>query len=335
MVINDKQKQAPTPEPILRTRGLNLHFETGKGTVYAVEDMDLTLRRGLTTVILGESGCGKSSLAKAVLRLLPPNVARYDGEILLEGKDVMPLSDERFRREVRWTKMSLVPQAAMNSLNPVIKTGEQVAEPLFVHGKTDSQKNAMERVREVFSLVGMPEDFLGRYPFEYSGGMQQRAAIAMALIAGPDLVVLDEPTSALDILTQANIMNTLKKIKWDTGTTFLLITHDISTSSELADDIGVMYAGKLVERSRSEQFFVNPLHPYSEMLMNSVPRLREDREPESIPGTPPPLFDPPQGCRFAPRCPHRHSRCQKRPPMFEAEGGRLVRCWLYENHNRT
>ncbi len=294
--------------------------------------MDISLPKGRTTVILGESGCGKSSLARAVLRLLPYNVARYDGQVLLDGIDVTGLTERQYRRQVRWVRASLVPQAVMNSLNPVVKVAAQIAEPLYVHGIVRSRKEAMIRVRELFRLVGVPEGFLGRYPFEFSGGMRQRAAIAMALVAGPGLVVLDEPTSALDLLTQANIMNTLKEIKWRMGVTFMLITHDISTSSELADDIGVMYAAWLVERASAGDFFVNPLHPYSKMLMDSVPRLHELKEPKSIPGAPPNLLAPPAGCRFAPRCPRRFEKCDREPPVFEPKDGRYVKCWLYENN---
>ncbi len=314
----------------LETRALHLHFRTRKGVLRAVDDVDIGMKKGRTTVILGESGCGKSSLARAILRLLPNNVARYDGEVLLGGEDLMQLGEEEFRKSVRWTRASLVPQAAMSSLNPVIKVSTQVAEPLLLHRVVRSKGDAARRVREVFALVGIPEDFLTRYPFEFSGGMLQRAAIAMALAAQPELVVLDEPTSALDLLTQANIMNTLKKIKWQSGITFMLITHDISTSSELADDIGVMYAAWLVEHSDAGDFFSKPLHPYSEMLLSSVPRLRVGREPASIPGAPPSLIAPPRGCRFAPRCPHRFARCEQPPPLFEPAPGRLVKCWLYE-----
>ncbi len=315
--------------PALKTRGLNLHFSTRKGTVHAVDDVDISLQKGRTTVVLGESGCGKSSLARSILRLLPNNVQLYSGQVLLNGKDIMQFSQERFRTAVRWTKISLVPQAAMNSLNPVMKIADQIAEPLFVHRMVRNRKEAAERVEKIFRLVGIPEDFLRRYPFEFSGGMQQRAVIAMALVAEPELVVLDEPTSALDLLTQASIMNTLKKIKWDLGITFMLITHDISTSSELADDVAIMYAAQIIERADAGPFFKQPLHPYSEMLMESVPVLHELKEPGSIPGSPPDLLSPPEGCRFARRCPKRYEACSRPPPMFEARRGRMVRCWLY------
>ncbi len=330
--MNDiKVNSAENTLPVLETKGLNLHFSTRRGVIKAVEDFDIELRKNRTLVILGESGCGKSSLARAVLRLLPNNVARYDGEVRLDGECVTDLTDEQFRKQVRWTKMSLVPQAAMNSFNPVLKIADQIVEPLYVHNKVQSRKEAVERVLEVFNIVGIPKGFLARYPFEFSGGMKQRAAIAMALVAKPELILMDEPTSALDLITQANIMNALKKIKWELGITYILITHDISTSSELADDIGVMYAARLVETAAADVFFDKPLHPYSEMLMNSVPRLHEEKQPMSIPGTPPDLLDLPTGCRYAPRCPAKHAQCDEEPPTFEPEKGRCVKCWLYKD----
>jgi oligopeptide/dipeptide ABC transporter ATP-binding protein len=278
-------------------------------------------------VILGESGCGKSSLAKAILRLLPRNAGEYSGRIYLNGKDVMTLTEEEFRRNVRWVSISLVPQAAMNALNPVIRVGDQVAEPAIVHlgvGKDE----ALSLVRKMFQHVGVPEDFISRYPFELSGGMRQRVAIAMALVTSPNLIILDEPTSALDVLTQANIFNVLKRLKKELGVSFILITHDIATSSELADEVAVMYAGQIVEVSDAARFFSKPLHPYSQKLMASVPRLHGDKEPEFITGRPPSLINLPTGCRFADRCPARFEKCVEDPPVIEKDG-RKVKCWLY------
>jgi len=316
-------------ETLLDVRDLRLYFRTTKGVVQAVDSVSFELGKNEAMALIGESGCGKSSLARALLRLLPRNVHTYTGEIYLDGTDVMKLSEERFRRQIRWVKISMVAQAAMNALNPVIKVGEQVAEPLVIHfgAKTDK---ALKRVQEIFRLVGVPLDFLYRYAFELSGGMRQRAVLAMALVTEPDLVILDEPTSALDVLTQANIMNVLKRLKRELETSFLLITHDIATSSELADRVGVMYAGQLVELSDAERFFTEPLHPYSKKLLASVPRLRAQERPEFIPGQPPSLFNPPRGCRFAPRCPQKFGRCDEEPPLFEPEAERWSKCWLHE-----
>lgn len=317
-----------TEDRLLRVQDLVLHFRTTQGVVQAVDGVSFELERHEAVVIIGESGCGKSSLARAILRLLPRNVHAYSGKVYLNGIEVMSLDEELFRREVRWVKMSLVPQAAMNALNPVLRVGDQVAEPTMVHLKVDKQQ-ALQQARKMFEHVGVPVDFLNRYAFELSGGMRQRVALAMALVTAPDLVILDEPTSALDVLTQANIFNLLKRLKHELATGFVLITHDIATSSELADHVAVMYAGQIVELNDAARFFSEPLHPYSQKLMASVPRLRADIEPDFITGQPPSLINLPPGCRFASRCPSRFAKCDQDPPLF-GQGRRQVRCWLYE-----
>ncbi len=312
---------------LLKIENLVLHFKTTRGVVQAVDGVDFELGTNRAVVILGESGCGKTSLSKALLRLLPRNVAKYSGKVYLQGSDVMELNDEEYRHNVRWLSMSLVPQAAMNSLNPVIKVGDQVAEPAMLHLGL-SKVEALGLVYKMFQHVGVPSDFVERYPFELSGGMRQRVALAMALVTSPNLIVLDEPTSALDLLTQANIMNVLKRIKHELGTSFILITHDIATSSELADEVAIMYAGQIVETGTARDFFPAPLHPYSQMLMASVPRLRSDSDPIFITGQPPSLMNPPQGCRFAARCPFRFEKCSEEPPLRQ-KGNRKVKCWLH------
>jgi peptide/nickel transport system ATP-binding protein len=316
-----------TGDTLLSVKDLQLFFRTTHGIVRAVDGVDFELARNRAVVIVGESGCGKTSMAKAILRLLPKNVDTYSGKILLNGLDTMTLKDEEYRLKMRWVKMSMVPQAAMNSLNPVLKVGDQVAEPAMIHNDM-SKDVAMQQAKTMFQHVGVPLDFLDRYAFELSGGMRQRVAIAMSLVSLPELVVLDEPTSALDVLTQANIFNVLKRIKEDLGMSFILITHDIATSSELADDVAVMYAGQIVETGDAHRFFAAPLHPYSIKLMNSVPRLRARQEPDFIVGQPPSLLNPPTGCRFAARCPSRYEPCDEEPPTVNIEG-RTVKCWLH------
>ena len=313
---------------LLRVRDLKLYFRTSVGAVQAVDGVDLDLDYTQAMVILGESGCGKTSLAKAILRLLPRNVDTYSGEVYLGGTELMRMDDEEFRRNVRWVQMSLVPQAAMNALNPVLKVGDQVAEPMLVHAGV-KKATALLQAKDMFQRVGVPTGFMDRYAFELSGGMRQRVAIAMSLVTAPSLIVLDEPTSALDVLTQANIFNVLKRIKQELEVSFILITHDIATSSELADRVAVMYAGQIVEVSDASRFFEEPLHPYSKMLMASVPRLRADREPDFITGQPPSLLNPPTGCRFAERCPSRFEKCSEEPPMV-GQHKIQVKCWLYE-----
>jgi peptide/nickel transport system ATP-binding protein len=316
-------------EKLLQVRDLYLYFRTTKGTVQAVDGINLDMNRDEAVAVIGESGCGKTSLIRALLRLLPRNVETYKGSVVLLDTDIMKLSDERFRTQVRWQQMSMVAQAAMNALNPVLKVGDQVCEPLIVH-KGLPKKQALAQAAEVFRMVGVPAEFLDRYSFELSGGMRQRAIIAMALITQPDLVILDEPTSALDMLTQANIMNVLKSIKRDLRQSFIFITHDVSTTSELVDRGVVMYAGHIVEVSTAEQFFLNPFHPYSQKLMASVPTLKIRKELEFIPGRPPTLINPPKGCRFAVRCEKRFDMCDQEPPLLTVEDGRQVKCWLYK-----
>jgi oligopeptide/dipeptide ABC transporter ATP-binding protein len=312
---------------LLDVQDLLLHFRTANGVVQAVDGVDLELGTNEAIVVLGESGCGKTSLARAILRLLPRNVYTYSGKVYLDGIELMDKGDDEFRRNVRWVQMSLVPQAAMNALNPVLRVGDQVAEPMIIHHSAKKEQ-AYEQARRMFAHVGVPEGFMSRYAFELSGGMRQRVAIAMSLVTAPKLVVLDEPTSALDVLTQANIFNVLKRVKKELEVSFILITHDIATSSELADRVAVMYAGQIVEVNSAATFFNEPLHPYSKKLMASVPRLRGDQEPDFITGQPPSLLNPPAGCRFADRCPSRFERCEKDPPVI-GENRTRVKCWLY------
>jgi len=316
-------------EKLLEVRDLYLYFRTIKGPVQAVDGVSLDMMRDEALAVIGESGCGKTSFIRALLRLLPRNVEMYKGSVVLLGTDVMKLSDERFRSHVRWQQMSMVAQAAMNALNPVLKVGDQVSEPLIIHRKMP-KKQALAQAAEMFRLVGVPSEFLDRYAFELSGGMRQRAILAMALITQPDLVILDEPTSALDMLTQANIMNVLKSIKRDLRQSFIFITHDVATTSELVDRGVVMYAGHIVEISTAEQFFLDPFHPYSQKLMASVPTLKEKKDLEFIPGKPPSLINPPEGCRFGVRCEKRFDMCDQEPPLFAQEDGRQVKCWLYK-----
>jgi peptide/nickel transport system ATP-binding protein len=315
---------------LLEVQNLKLYYKTVRGLIRAVDGVNFSVEKGETLGLVGESGCGKSSVAISIMRLLPRNVEVYEGRITFDGIDLMKLSEEDFRRKIRWKRISMVFQGAMNSLNPVLKVGFQVAEPLIVHQNVDKEK-AMKKARELFKLVGLPPDFVERYSHELSGGMRQRVVIAMALALNPEMVILDEPTSALDVSIQAQIMNLLKELKRELGLSMIFITHDIALASDICDKIGVMYAGQIVELSSIERVLLSPKHPYTQRLIASVPSLREDRVPEFIPGAPPDLVDPPPGCRFHPRCPQSNgAKCVKdEPPMIEVEGGHFVRCWLY------
>jgi peptide/nickel transport system ATP-binding protein len=314
---------------MLGISNLMMYYRTLKGEVRAVDDVSFSLQKGETIAIIGESGCGKSSLAKSIVRLLPRNVSTYRGKIILDGVNLMELDEETFNREVRWTKITYVPQAALNSLNPVIKIGDQMIEPLLFHRKMDKGE-ALERAAKALRLVGVSDAFLHHYPFELSGGMKQRVIIAMALLTEPELMILDEPTSSLDVLTQANIMNLLKRIRKEMDLSMIFITHDVALSSELADKVAVMYAGQIVELGNAEEFYRDPKHPYSQKLMESVPTLRRDKELSFIPGSPPSLLNPPKGCRFAERCPFKFDKCSEDPPITPLDEDSYVKCWLYE-----
>ncbi|MEM2921677.1 MAG: ABC transporter ATP-binding protein, partial [Candidatus Bathyarchaeia archaeon] len=292
-----------------------------------VDEVGFNLQRGQTVAIVGESGCGKSSTANAVLRLLPRNVNTYSGKVVLEGRNLMEIKEDEFRREVAWKRISMVFQGAMNSLNPVLKVGDQIMEPLIVHNNA-TKAEARQRLNEVLQLVRLPTSMAELYPHELSGGMKQRAVIAMSLIANPQVVILDEPTSALDVITQANIMNTLKNLRKELELSYIFITHDLALASELADYVAVMYAGKIVEYGLSEVMYTSPKHPYTQKLLESVPTLRTDKKLGFIPGAPPDLFNPPAGCRFQPRCPYAMDICGQDPPPSEAEDHRVF-CWRY------
>jgi len=314
---------------LLEVRGLSLHYADRRGDVRAVDGVSFALEGGGQALgIVGESGCGKTSLALAIVRLLPSNIARFEGEIFLEGREIAHLPEPTFRQEIRWRKIALVPQGAMNAFNPVIRVGEQIIEPLLVDKRGD-RRSARSRAEALLERVGLPAEVYERFPHELSGGMKQRAMIASALIMSPSLVLMDEPTSALDVSIQAQITNLLKRLKRELQLSIIFITHDIAVASDVCDSLAVMYAGELVEWGSAEQVLITPAHPYTQKLLASIPRLRTPERPQFIPGAPPDLRTPPPGCRFHPRCPHEMTRCrQERPPVFYLQPNRWVRCWL-------
>jgi peptide/nickel transport system ATP-binding protein len=312
----------------LEVKSLRMYYRTLRGEVRAVDDVSFNLYKGETVAVIGESGCGKSSLAKSIIRLLPRNTSVYKGMILFNGLNLIDLDDEEFTKKIRWVKITYVPQAALNSLNPVIKIGEQMIEPLILHQKMDKDE-ALKKATELLKTLGISESFINHYPFELSGGMRQRIIIAMALLTNPELMILDEPTSSLDVLTQANIINLLKKIKNEQKISMIFITHDVSLSSELADKVAVMYAGQIVEFNKAESFYHDPRHPYSKKLMESVPTLRRDKKLDFIPGSPPSLLNLPKGCRFYDRCPFSFDKCLEDPPTLNLDKDFHVKCWLY------
>ncbi len=316
---------------LLEVQDLYLHYASARGAVRAVDGISFSLEgQGEALGIVGESGSGKTSLALALMRLLPKNVARYAGSIRFRGADLMTLSDEAFRSTVRWRTMALVFQGAMNALNPVLTVGDQIAEPLRVV-KWGDRRQVSGRVEELLTLVGLSRDIATRYPHELSGGMKQRVLIAMALVLQPPLLILDEPTSALDVSVQAQIMNLLKRLKREVGLSLVFITHDIALASDLCDRIAVAYAGELVEQGTAEQVLLAPGHPYTRKLLSSMPRLSSPAAPEFIPGAPPDLINPPPGCRFHPRCTFAFEPCVRASPLpFTVALGQEARCWLLD-----
>lgn len=317
-------------EKILEVKNLKTYFYTLKGVVRAVDNVSFELMSGESLGIAGESGCGKSTLAYSLIRLVPPPGKIVGGEIIFRGKNVLEMSDEEFRKEVRWKGISMIFQGAMNALNPVYTIGDQIAEVFMLH-QGYTKKEALNAAAKIIEMVGIDPRRLKSYPHELSGGMKQRVVIAMALALNPPVVIADEPTTALDVVVQAQIMNLLKRLKKELGTSIILISHDLSLIAELADKVAIMYGGKIVEYGPSDLIYNNPLHPYTQGLLGSIPRLRgEIKDLTWIPGFPPDLANPPPGCRFAPRCKYVMEKCTKEePPLIEVEPGHYVACWLH------
>ena len=314
----------------LDVRDLHLYYGTTRGDVRAVDGVSFVIDKpGEAVGIVGESGSGKTSLALALMRLVPTNVTRSGGSVSLDGEDLTALSDEAFRSRIRARSIAMVAQGAMNSLNPVLRVGGQIVERLLADGEV-SKAEALGRAAEMVEMVGLPREVLDRYPHELSGGMKQRVGIATALIMSPRIVILDEPTSALDVSVQAQVMNLLKRLKAERGLGMIFITHDIALASDLCDRIVVAYGGEHVESGSAEEVILAPKHPYTQKLLASIPRMDGAEKPEFLEGSPPDLVDPPTGCRFHPRCPYAFEPCAKEPPpSFKVGESRGVRCWLY------
>lgn len=314
---------------LLEVRDLQLEYATERGPLRAVDGISFDLEgSGQALGIIGESGSGKTSLAIALMRLLPRNATLVNGTMHFDGKDLGALSDEQFRTQVRWSGMAMVFQGAMHSLNPVIRVGDQVAERLVADGLP--KREARERSEALLVRVGLPGGTASRYPHELSGGMKQRVMIATALTHDPPLLILDEPTSALDVSIQAQIMNLLKELKAERGISMLFITHDLALASDLCDRIAVMYAGQVRELGSADDVLTNPQDPYTQRLLASIPGLHDEHPPAFLRGVPPDLRDGMPGCRFQPRCPLAFQPCASEPPpLIETRPGQWARCWLH------
>jgi len=314
--------------PLLAIKDLTMHYTTKKGDVKAVDEVSFDLDRGEALGLVGESGCGKTSIAISLLKLLPDNGRIIKGHVYFKEKDLVPLPEDEMRK-VRWKGISMIFQAAMNSLNPVYKVGDQIIEAIQAHDSGMNHEQARAWVKELYELVGLDPARMDNYPHEYSGGMKQRAVIAMALSCNPDIIIADEPTTALDVIVQDKILREMREIQKRLNMGMIYISHDIAVIAEVADKIGVMYAGKLAELADTVSVFKKPVHPYTAALMSAFPSIKgEKHKLESLPGEPPDLLNPPSGCRFHPRCPYATDICEKEEPKFESHhDGHFAACW--------
>ncbi len=318
----------PTGETLLEVRDLTVDYLTPRGPARAVDHVSFAVAKGEVFGLAGESGCGKSTVAHALLRLIKPPGQISGGQMLFEGQDLVGLSPKRLQ-DFRWRRASIVFQSAMNALNPVTSLGTQMCDAIRAHQKV-SKAQALERAAEMFALVGIDSRRLKSYPHQLSGGMRQRAVIAMALTLNPELIVMDEPTTALDVVVQRDILQQIEDLQAHFGFSILFITHDLSLLVEFSTRIAIMYAGRIIELARADELFAQPHHPYTVGLMSSFPSIRgANKRLQGIPGSPPDLVTPPPGCRFAPRCPHVLTTCrQTYPTLREISPGHWVSCHL-------
>jgi peptide/nickel transport system ATP-binding protein len=314
---------------LLEIQGLVVCYSTARGDLRAVDRLDLAVYKGEVIGVVGESACGKSTLALTLLKALPAPGKVVGGSIKVNSVDIGPLIKDELQR-YRWEKVAMIFQFAMNALDPVKTIESQMTETIVQH-KRITKEQAKIRVRELLEMVDLDHSVAKSYPHELSGGMRQRVVIAMALCLDPDLLVADEPTTALDVVVQAGVLQTLKYLRRKLGLTVILISHDVSIMWEMSDRLAVMYAGKIVELGSTKEIIEKPQHPYTEALLNAVPVVGKDRkEIRGIPGAPPDLISPPSGCRFHPRCPYAFRKCELQEPPLMTVDERQVACWLRE-----
>ena len=319
-------------DPLLEVRNLRTYFLSDNGLVKAVNDVSFDLRRGETLGIVGESGCGKSVTALSILRLIPYPPGRImGGEIFLEGEDLLQVSEDEIRA-VRGNRIAMIFQEPMTSLNPVLTIGRQVGEPLEIH-RNMQVKDTLQEAAALLKKVQIPasETRIGDYPHQFSGGMRQRAMIAMGLGCNPDLIIADEPTTALDVTVQAQLLDLMKQLTLDASTALIIITHNLGVVARYADRVNVMYAGKIVEKGTADDIYDDPRHPYTIGLMASVPQLDQDVKKRLVPieGQPPDLANLPIGCAFHPRCKFAFKQCREQVPPLESVGGEHEKaCWI-------
>ena len=310
--------------PFISVENLTTRYNVSKGLVHALDDVSFSIELGESIGIAGESACGKSTLGLSIIRMIS-NGKIYSGKIKFDGKSLLDIPNTDFDKKIRWKEISMVFQGAMNSLDPVFTVQQQFEEVLKQH---NFEGNIKQTINQSLNSVNLDESILKKFPHELSGGMKQRVVIAMALILKPKFVIADEPTTALDVVIQAQIVNLFKKLKKD-GQSFMIISHDLSILSEVAEKIGIMYGGRMVEFGDSSEIFLEPKHPYTKGLLESIPVLTKDTKPKFIPGIPPNLVNPEEGCKFYDRCPEAMEKCKKDPPKIKTDSG-YVLCWLYE-----
>jgi len=315
---------------LLDIQNLTTYYTTLRGPVRAVEDVNFQLDKGEAMGLAGESGCGKTTVALSLLRILPYNGKIIRGKILFKEDDIVQLSENKMRKDIRWKGISLIFQGAMNALNPVYKIDNQVVEAIRIHEPDVSKSEALERVGKLFEMVGVEAARAKNYPHEFSGGMRQRAMIAMALASNPDIVIADEPGTALDVIVQAQVLKLLNELKKSLDLSIIMITHDLSLITETCEKLVIMYAGNIAESGDIVAIHKKPLHPYTQDLISAFPNIHaEKRRMASIPGSPPDLLQPPPGCRFHPRCKYAMDICRKETPKLkEAAKNHYVACHL-------
>jgi len=311
---------------VLEIKNLQMSYDTSEGPVSALDNVSFKIMAGEAMGLVGESGCGKTSLGMCIMKLLPENAEITHGEIIFNGEDIVPKTEDEMRR-IRWKGISMIFQAAMNALNPVYKVGDQIIEAIMAHDAI-KKKEAKEKVRDLYKLVGIAPERMENYPHEYSGGMRQRAIIAMALACDPKFIIADEPTTALDVIVQDEIIDEIKIIQKKLNMIMMYISHDISVIAESCDKIGVMYAGNIIEYADTLALFDTPLHPYTKALMSSFPSIEgPQKKLNPVPGEPPNLLNPPKGCRFYPRCSYAETICRnERPEFVEIESNHFLAC---------
>ncbi|QTA38028.1 ABC transporter ATP-binding protein [Thermosipho ferrireducens] len=313
---------------IFEAKDLKIYYRTKKGFVKAVDRISLTVKKGETVGLVGESGCGKSTLGQGLLKILPPKTF-YGGSMKIEGEELISFSENKMR-EIRGKKIGMIFQDPMTSLNPIMRIEKLFYETLKTHEPEITEEEARERTAKVLEKVGIEPERMQEYSFQFSGGMRQRVMIALALVLNPILVIADEPTTSLDVIVQAQIMELLNELRQEYEMSMILITHDLGVVAEMADKICVMYAGQIVEEAINEKIYYEPKHPYTKLLLKSIPNTNiDDLELNYIPGSPPDLLKPPRGCRFAPRCPYKMEICETQEPKTFAVDNTHVKCWLY------